>query len=508
MGLLGQTPQKIVTRPRDHKIIRLILVLLNSLAILIDFGSTYTKVAAIDLRNAQVVGTSQSASTVHTDVCEGLLQALIAMHERCPLFDHRPKDLNVLHGKLVLASSSAAGGLRIVVIGLVPGLTVEAANHAALGAGAKVVGSLAFKLGESAINEIEKQRPDIILLTGGADGGDCATVVHNARALADSTLSVPIIIAGNSEVAAELGEILRRGRKEFRCAGNVMPKTGTLAVESAREQIRQLFMERITRAKGLDRIRPWAPVVLPTPMMVLEAVRLAAEGVENKRGWGEILAVDVGGATTDVHSIGYGEPKGENVIARGLAEPLAKRTVEGDLGIRYNAVTLLYRAGLDRLAAELRAAFPEFTVSDEELRRYIEEISDKTSGIPREPWHFAADAVLARVAVELAVERHVGRRERIITRAGDAWVHYGKDLRDTPTLIGTGGVFVYNPYASYILSRPTERDERSEVLRPKKPKALLDSSYLLYAVGLLAKSYPDISLKVFEAHMKPVELSG
>ncbi|HEU4341894.1 MAG TPA: methylaspartate mutase accessory protein GlmL [Candidatus Binatia bacterium] len=481
---------------------------LNSLAILIDFGSTFTKVTAIDLRSAQLVGTGQSPSTVRTDVCEGLLQALIAMHERRPLFDHRPTDLNVLQDKLVLASSSAAGGLRIVVIGLVPGLTVEAANHAALGAGAKVVGSLGFKLAASAINEIGTLRPDIILLTGGADGGDSGTIVHNARVLADSTLSVPIIVAGNSEADAELGDILRRGRKEFRSAGNVMPKTGTLAVESARAQIRQLFMERITRAKGLDRIRPWAPVVLPTPMAVLEAVRLGAEGVEKKRGWGEILAVDVGGATTDVHSIGCGEPKGENVIARGLAEPFAKRTVEGDLGIRYNAATLLYRAGLDRLAAELRAAFPEFTVSDDALSLYIEEIGDDTSGIPRQPWHFAADAVLARVAVELAVARHVGRRERIITREGEVWVHYGKDLRDTPTLIGTGGVFVHNPYASYILSRRAERDERSEVLRPKKPKALLDSSYLLYAVGLLAQGHPDISLKVFEAHMKPVELSG
>lgn len=481
---------------------------MNSVAILIDFGSTFTKLTAVDLRNAHVVGTSQSPSTVRTDVCEGLLQALIAMHERHPLFEHRPTDLNVLQDKLVLASSSAAGGLRIVVIGLVPGLTVEAANHAALGAGAKVVGSLSFKLSDSAIEEIETLRPDIILLTGGADGGDSGTIVHNARALADSALSVPIIIAGNSKAAGELGEILRRGRKEFRCADNVMPKTGTLAVESAREEIRKLFMERITRAKGLDKIRPWAPVVLPTPMAVLEAVRLGAEGVENKTGWGEILAVDVGGATTDVHSIGYGQPKGENVIARGLAEPFAKRTVEGDLGIRYNAATLLHRAGSDNLAAELRAAFPEFTVSHEELGRYIEEISDETSCIPRQPWHFAADAVLARVALELAVERHVGRRERIITREGDAWIHYGKDLRDTPTLIGTGGVFVYNPYASYVLSRSTERDERSEVLRPKNPKAFLDSSYLLYAVGLLAKSYPGISLKLFESHMKPVELKG
>jgi uncharacterized protein (TIGR01319 family) len=144
----------------------------SSLAILIDFGSTFTKVTAVDLTQVQMLGRSQSPSTVTTDVRDGLLRALTLLHEQCALFDTRPKNLSILAGKTVLASSSAAGGLRIAVVGNVPGLTVEAANQAALGAGAKIVGSLAFKLNAEKLAQITTLRPDMILLTGGVDGGD------------------------------------------------------------------------------------------------------------------------------------------------------------------------------------------------------------------------------------------------------------------------------------------------------------------------------------------------
>jgi uncharacterized protein (TIGR01319 family) len=387
------------------------------------------------------------------------------------------------------------------------------------------VGALAFKLEPKAIQEIEALRPDMVLLTGGTDGGDSGTILHNAALLARSSLSMPIVIAGNEVAAGQVCEILRGGGKEVRPAGNVMPKPGEVRVESAREEIRKLFMERITHAKGLDGIKEVVPMIVPTPMAVLEGVRLGAEGLPlhpslsppagerikeetgkevEERGWGDMVVVDVGGATTDVHSIGYGYPIGENVVARGLPEPFAKRTVEGDLGIRYNAATILDRIGLDDLAMKLRTAFTEFTVSREELAYYIDEISQDTSTVPTEKWHLAADAVLAHAAVELALERHVGKREKILTRDGETWVHYGKDLRETPTLIGTGGVFVHNPYATYILSQGSQKDDRVQVLRPKRPKAFLDSLYLLYGVGLLAKSHADVALKIFETHMQPV----
>ncbi|MGB7950758.1 MAG: glutamate mutase L, partial [Candidatus Binatia bacterium] len=343
-----------------------------------------------------------------------------------------------------------------------------------------------------------------VLLTGGTDGGDSATLLHNASLLARSPLKVPIVVAGNMAVATEVCEVLTNGGKEARRADNVMPVPGKLAVESAREEIRTLFMQRITEAKGLDRIKEMVPVVEPTPMAVLQGVLRGAEGFGGEKGWGEMVVVDVGGATTDVHSVGYGTPAGENAIAQGLPEPFAKRTVEGDLGIRFNAGTLLNRVGLDELANEVHEAFPDIQVSAGELAHYIDEISRETSRVPRETWHSAADAVLARVAVELAVERHVGKRERIFAREGETWVHYGKDLRDTPALVGTGGVFIYNPYVSHILSPSRGTNDRVQVLRPKHPKCFVDSSYLLYAVGLLSDKYPEVAARIFRQHMHPV----
>lgn len=477
---------------------------MSSLALLIDFGSTFTKLVAVDLDTAQLIGRSQAPSTVGTDVREGLLQALAGLHERNAVFDRAPKDLAVLKGKIVFASSSAAGGLRIAVVGNVPGLTVEAANQAALGAGAKVVGSTAFKLAEEKLRELQKLRPDMILLTGGVDGGDAATILHNARLLAESLLSVPIVVGGNIAAAQEVAGILRQGSKEGRFVDNVMPRAGILTVESAREEIRKLFMDRITHAKGLDEVKEFVPVVLPTPMAVLQGIRLGADGTANEKGWGDMLVVDVGGATTDVHSIGDGLPAGENVIARGLPEAYAKRTVEGDLGIRFNAATILARVGMEKLADALRRDFPGECVSDEALAEYIERISDDTGIVPQARWHCAADAVLARAAVELAVARHVGRRERIVAREGEAWVHSGKDLRDTHTLVGTGGVFVHNPFAAYILSPQPPADERVQPLRPRNPNLFLDSSYLLYAIGLLSERYPDAALQIFKRYVTRV----
>jgi uncharacterized protein (TIGR01319 family) len=395
--------------------------------------------------------------------------------------------------------------LRIVVVGNVPGLTVEAAQQSALGAGAKIVGSTAFKLGRSQLQQIERLRPDLILLTGGVDGGDNATIIHNARELAHASLSAPIVVAGNRSVAPEVCEILHRAGKEIRLVDNVMPKAGMLAVEPAREEIRNLFMERIARAKGLDALRGIVPVVLPTPMAVLEGVRLGADGTGSRKGWGDVLVVDVGGATTDVHSIGYGHPAGENVIAPGFAEPYAKRTVEGDLGIRFNAATILSRVGLEQLTDELRRDFPTIAVSAESLHDYIQNVTRETDLVPQHPWQSAVDAVLARNAVDLAIARHAGRRERIVTRQGAAWVHSGKDLRDTRILIGTGGAFVYNRFAGYILSGQAAADDRVQVLRPKSPKKFVDASYLLYAVGLLAEKYPEAALQVFDHYLRALE---
>src|SRR3990167_2022474 len=141
----------------------------------VDFGSTYTKVVAIDCEAHTLVGMAQSPTTVSEGVMLGLDRALARLDAACGL---RRADLS-----RCVASSSAAGGLRMVAIGLVPDLTAEAARRAALGAGAKVLRAFAYELSRRDIDELQRLAPDMILLCGGTDGGERKTIVRNAGAL-------------------------------------------------------------------------------------------------------------------------------------------------------------------------------------------------------------------------------------------------------------------------------------------------------------------------------------
>src|SRR4029453_12604559 len=149
---------------------------------------------------------------------------------------------------------------------------------------AKIGGSTAFKISTERLGEIEALRPDMILLTGGVDGGDAETILHKARMLAWSAAAVPIVVGGNRAAVREVTDLLQQKGKEVRIVDNVMPTAGKLAVESAREEIRKLFMERITHAKGLDQVKEFVSVVLPTPMAVLEGVRIGADGTGAENG--------------------------------------------------------------------------------------------------------------------------------------------------------------------------------------------------------------------------------
>ena len=474
---------------------------MDSVALLIDFGSTFTKVTAVDLPHARILGRSQAPSTVTSDVCVGLLSALGRLHDAHGIFKEKPVDIDALDAFYIQASSSAAGGLRIVVIGLVPGLTVEAANGAALGAGGKIVGTFAFKLGEPQIAQIAQLKPDIILLTGGTDGGASQTILHNGAILARSTLSVPFVVAGNRVVAGQVRDGLAAAGKDACCADNVLPAANVLSPQSAQSEIRHFFMRRIIEGKGLDRIQSRVPIVLPTPMAVLKAAVLVAEGTAERPGWGELLLADIGGATTDVYSIGAGRQGEQDTIPKGLPEPFAKRTVEGDLGIRSNAGTILKRVGAEFLYARFEALFPEFHVARDDLLDFVASISEETDLVPKQDWQFAADAVLARIAADLAIERHVGRREPYYSSGGTVFLQTGKDLTEIATLIGTGGVFTYNPYADRILTGGLRHHDRYDVLRPASPSIVIDRDYTLYAVGLLADSHPAVALKIFQDHV-------
>ena len=196
--------------------------------LLIDFGSTYTKVTAVDLESQQLLGTADSYTTIQTDVGEGLANALEKLHAKIGPMEYTAR----------YACSSAAGGLRMITSGLVPELTAEAARQASLGAGAKVLKVYSFQLTEDDIQEIMAIKPDIFLLVGGTDGGNVEVILHNAKMLASADFDFPVIIAGNRTAARECERIL--AGHEVHIVENVMPKFGVLNIEPARLKIREI----------------------------------------------------------------------------------------------------------------------------------------------------------------------------------------------------------------------------------------------------------------------------
>ena len=443
-------------------------------ALLVDFGSTYTKVRAVSLDDARVIATAQGPSTVGSDVTVGLQAALDRLHAQLgemPRYRWR------------LGASSAAGGLRMVTVGLVRELTAEAARQAALGAGARLVGSYAGRLTRADVRAIVELGPDVLLLCGGTDGGNRDTIVHNARVLAAAPLACPFVVAGNREAADEVMDALQAVPGSAVLADNVMPELNVLSIEPARAAIRELFMRRIVHAKGIDRAGALLDdVLMPTPAAVLEGAQLLSRGPHGNDGLGPLLVIDPGGATTDVHSIGDGEPRG-GAVRLGLPEPHAKRSVEGDLGMRHNAHSIVEAVG--------EAAFcNESGLGVAQVRALLASVAADVERLPQTPAEHAFDQVLGRSAIRLAMRRHAGTIETVYTAHGPVQVQRGKDLGGFATVIGTGGVLVAAEHPGELLSAALADPARPHELCPCAPRFFVDRDYVLYGSGLLAGVEP------------------
>ena len=459
----------------------------RELALLVDFGSTYTKLVAVDLDGREIVAQTQAVTTVETGINRGLQEALDRLEAghglKAEHFSHR------------LACSSAAGGLRVVAIGLVKSLTVEAARQSALGAGARLIGAYGDRLNSDEISEIVHVRPDMILLTGGTDGGDRDVIQHNASLLANAPLDTPVVVAGNKEATPTAAGILREKGKEVRTTENVLPRLQEINVEPAREVIRRLFMERIVEAKGLARAEQFiGQVIMPTPAAVLQAARLLADGTGTQEGWESVMIVDIGGATTDVHSVAPDPPQDGPIIRHGLPEAHAKRTVEGDLGLRVSALSLVETVGVNRLRTELHADQD----NDDELQEAIRKRATDISFISADEYDSALDDALARLCTEIGVERHVGRLREHYLPTGFCYIQDGKDLTQVKHLIGTGGIFKHSPQAGYILTAGLFDEGRPFELKPIAPQLHLDQHYVAWTMGLLAQSHPEIAQDILQ----------
>lgn len=453
--------------------------------LLIDFGSTYTKLTAVNITEERILGTAATYTTIETDINDGLKAGIQSL---------KSKIGNVEFDECY-ACSSAAGGLRMITSGLVPELTGEAARLASLGAGAKVVKVYSFELTEDDVEEILEVKPDIFLLVGGTDGGNTECILHNAQVLANMKPNFPIVLAGNRSVSKKCQEIL--SECEVYVCPNVMPRFGELKIEPAQKQIREIFLKRIIQAKGLSRATELlSDIMMPTPSAVLQAVELLADGCEGEAGIGELVAIDVGGATTDIYSIADGMPEHMNTVYKGLPEPYAKRTVEGDIGMRYSMQGIIDCAGIDRIC-ELSG------LSEDTANTLIEDLKLNPDKVPvdnKEMEHL--DFALASCAVQEAVTRHAGTISESYTLLGKVLVQEGKNLTNVKNIVVTGGSLIHSQRITNITANALYSPLTPGSLRPKKSDVWADKHYILAAMGLLSSYYPKTALRIMKKELK------
>jgi uncharacterized protein (TIGR01319 family) len=453
--------------------------------LLIDFGSTYTKLTAVDVESEALLGTAAAYTTVQTDINDGLREAMKRLEEKT--------------GKLEFsecyACSSAAGGLRMVTSGLVPELTGEAAKLASLGAGAKVVGIYAFQLTEDDLEDIAAQKPDIFLLVGGTDGGNTECILHNAKMLATMKPAFPIVIAGNRTAARQCQRILE-GCEVYVCP-NVMPKFGVLNIEPTQQKIREIFLDRIVQAKGLSAAAELlSDIMMPTPSAVLQAMKLLAKGTQEESGIGDLVAVDVGGATTDIYSMADGMPEHMNTVYKGLPEPYDKRTVEGDIGMRYSIRGIVDAAGISRVSALSG-------LSESRVEQLVSYLRDHTDIVPNGNEELEnLDFALAAMAVEEAVSRHAGTIEETYTMMGLTYVQSGKNLTKVKQIVVTGGSLIHAKRTAEIAAFAKFSPRTPTSLRPREADVWVDRSYILAAMGLLSTHYPQAALHIMKKELE------
>ncbi|MFK3984395.1 glutamate mutase L [Micromonospora sp. NPDC050397] len=439
-------------------------------AVCADVGSTFTKVAVVDLADGALVGAALAPTTVDSDVLRGLDAAVAAATAGLPGAAGAPW----------YVCSSAGGGLRLAVVGYERLVTARAGRQVGLSAGARVVHVGAGLLDADGLGALRAASPDVVLLVGGTDGGDGEVLVHNATRLARARWRVPVVVAGNVDVRAEAARVLADRGVPVTVAENVLPRIGVLAPGSARAAIREVFLRHVIGGKGLSRGRRFAGLVrAATPEAVLTGVELLADEVG-----GDLVVVDVGGATTDVYSVLTPDERA-HPVARSAAGVLWRaRTVEGDLGVRWSAPGVVEAAVAERLlppdqaevlavAAADRAADPGFLAVDASARE--------------------VDRRLAGLAATVALRRHARGGS-----AGDG----GRDLRDVRLVVGSGGVLRHAGAGSAVaVLAAVLADHGGGWVLPRAATPVVDDQYVLAAAGLLAAEQPVAAVSLLRRHL-------
>ncbi|HVJ49180.1 glutamate mutase L [Desulfitobacterium sp.] len=459
-----------------------------------DVGSTYTKVTAFakEAQELEFIGRSEAPTTVE-NIEIGWVEARQNLARSIGLEDIDPQR--------VLATSSAAGGLRMVAMGYMPRVTAKAAKEVAMSAGARVLEIISHETPlDFRIQVLQEIKPDIILLAGGTDGGDEDSLLENAQVIVDSKSSAVVIIAGNIHVQARVEEILEaKGVRTIRVP-NVMPTIHELRVKPARKAIHQEFIRQITRAKGLGCLLAIVSNgrVIPTPGAVLMGTELLALGTPENEGLGNMMVIDIGGATTDVHSV---LPDLEQISneEKGLVvsneKQVSYRTVEGNLGLRVSATGIVETAGANGVLTKVALQGEDLA---QELQAYANFLEKQPEYISTTEKEKLFDQGMAIAAIEIATKRHAG----YISQSFDPVMGIvpgtpvGRDLRKVRKVVAVGGIFAHSSeeLSREILTKAFAN--RGISLLPEVPEFIIDKSYLLYSIGALVPEYPNEALNL------------
>jgi uncharacterized protein (TIGR01319 family) len=521
--------------------------------LVVDFGSTYTKIGIFNTKE-ETFDLRYKPTTVE-DIRVGLANGLGVLEACQERGDWKPLAQKMSEFAVRLPCSSAKGGLKMVTVALVEQESGFAAELAALTAGAKLVGSYAGRLTPEQARAIyEEDQPEIILLAGGTDeGGDSETQLHNARMLAKAAryatyadYGVPVIYAGNQDVRDRIENIFRYRGIDIRVTPNVMPEINEFHIEVVNEAIRNLFQTVIIRGKGFDVVEEYmdAPFI-PTPRAAFRGIHLLASGYNNEEGLGNILALDIGGATTDFYSNVNDNPlylfpgddpqrKVKRTILKTPNVPLVYRRVEGKYGLSYNAENLkeLERYQNGTLARELSRylamRFPhEFGPGSDQFRHFVHthnggyqvDLDGYLSWLTQNPHtnptatlENAARSFLAKEIMAVATGKHAGRVDETETY----FLQYGVNFFNQPVTVLLIGGTIYHKCQSQepgfeedlalIASGVLHNREEPYKLRPTG-RVLLDAQYLVSILGgLYGRVHPEQALRVMKRELVPLKL--
>ncbi len=438
-----------------------------------EIGSTTTVVNGfndINSDNPKFIGQGQATTTVlEGDVTIGLYNAIKDLKKNI--------GVGTIEYDEMLATSSAAGGLKMTVHGLVYDMTVKAAKEAALGAGGIIHHVTGGRLRKNDISKIQEINPNLILIAGGVDYGERDTALYNAEIIASEFPNIPVVYAGNIVNQEEIKEIFKDKKNKLYMVDNVYPKIDQLNIDPTRQVIQKAFEEHIINAPGMSKVKSLVTgPIIPTPGAVMEASILLSQSI------GDLITLDVGGATTDIHSVTEGSEEINRILIS--PEPRSKRTVEGDLGVYINMPNIVQSMGKENISKKLKYD--------------VEKLIDEYKPIPDTTILIKFVEILTSQAVLTAMDRHAGKLKHLYGASGKKTIAEGKDLSDVKWIVGTGGALTKLPNRINILQQIALQNKETSLFPKEESRILIDNNYIMSSLGVLSKKYPGAALKLLK----------